>query len=328
MKTVVLLVDSSGFGGIESHLFQLSRLCQKKSVDSQVVFLRSHTEINEHPLVKRLMKCGIACFFLSGHFRDWLQFCRKKGPQIVVHAHGYKAILWARLSCRLFCVPCVSTYHAGEKTAGRVAFYQSLMYGTGFLSNNLVVSSLLLMHLRTHFLPNFIEIPAAQCRDRHERLQIGFVGRADFVKGLDRFLTLANEGAQWDWHVFGGERGSRSSSVIEHGVVEDMENQWQFLDVLLMPSRAEGFPMAALEALAHGVPVLATDVGELPRLLPEVWLVRESNWQALIEKLHELDNDNWRQSSRLASTIVAKNYSSDMAWETLKKFYDFNGNGL
>jgi glycosyltransferase involved in cell wall biosynthesis len=48
-----------------------------------------------------------------------------------------------------------------------------------------------------------------------------------------------------------------------------MEQVWDKIDVLLISSRAEGLPMVALEALAHGIPVVANRVGALPEVLEQ-----------------------------------------------------------
>lgn len=49
--------------------------------------------------------------------------------------------------------------------------------------------------------------------------------------------------------------------------VDDLRLIYKAIDVLAIPSKAEGMPIAALEAMASGVPVVSTAVGGLPDLL-------------------------------------------------------------
>lgn len=46
-----------------------------------------------------------------------------------------------------------------------------------------------------------------------------------------------------------------------------MVGHWGELDLLIMSSRHEGLPLAALEAMAHGIPVAAFAVGGLTDLI-------------------------------------------------------------
>jgi N-acetyl-alpha-D-glucosaminyl L-malate synthase BshA len=51
------------------------------------------------------------------------------------------------------------------------------------------------------------------------------------------------------------------------GVVDRIVPLLQTADLLLLPSRTESFGLVALEAMASGVPVIATDVGGLPEVI-------------------------------------------------------------
>lgn len=52
-----------------------------------------------------------------------------------------------------------------------------------------------------------------------------------------------------------------------HGIRSDVRSMMRSADVFLMHSQTEGMPMALLEAGAEAMPVLATPVGSIPRLL-------------------------------------------------------------
>lgn len=69
------------------------------------------------------------------------------------------------------------------------------------------------------------------------------------------------------------------------------------LDLFIMPSRAEGLGSAALLAMAHGVPVVASRVGGLPEIIEEGetgWLVPPGSPQALADAIAHAASDRAR----------------------------------
>ena len=56
-------------------------------------------------------------------------------------------------------------------------------------------------------------------------------------------------------------------NCIFHGFCNDTNYIFDHIDLLCMPSRFEGLPMAALESMRAGKPVLASNIGGLPELI-------------------------------------------------------------
>jgi glycosyltransferase involved in cell wall biosynthesis len=101
---------------------------------------------------------------------------------------------------------------------------------------------------------------------------IGFIGRLDPIKRVTRLvqaMTMLDSGICL--HIFGdGEdrpaieveiaRLNLQHRVTLHGTVTAVGAALATLDVLVLPSESEGFGLVLIEAMAAGVPVVATDV--------------------------------------------------------------------
>jgi glycosyltransferase involved in cell wall biosynthesis len=85
--------------------------------------------------------------------------------------------------------------------------------------------------------------------------------------------------------------GGRISFI---GEAAQPEEFLQGLDIFVLPSRTEGFSNALIEAMACGLPVIATTVGANPEVIVEGesgLLVKPGVPQLLAERLEELARD-------------------------------------
>jgi glycosyltransferase involved in cell wall biosynthesis len=314
-----ILVDSSSVGGIERHIATLADALRRVPLAAEIVLYAAH---GDNPLLQQLQAAGLPFRVLDGTLQGLMAALRQARPQLL-HTHGYKANIVGRMSGRLLGIPVVATYHAGERGAFPVNAYQLLDECSSFLGGRLSVSAAIQQQLpfTSVLTKNFMVAPAAPPLTALPR-QIGFVGRLSHEKAPDLFCQLARRCAGPEtWHIWGDgpmraelER-EFGGHVQFHGLVTDLTSAWDSLGLLIMPSRAEGLPMAALESLAAGVPMVASAVGGLPSVVHDGqtgWLFDAGNLDqaaARIETWRQLNETDQVQMRRTCWSYVKANFS-------------------
>lgn len=93
-------------------------------------------------------------------------------------------------------------------------------------------------------------------------------------------------------------------------------------DIIVSPSRLEGFPFGLLEAMQSGVPIIATNVGGVPELLGEGGLLAEPNPKSISQKLSEL-LQNKQLQSRISQESISqsKKFSNQSMIAETEKVY-------
>jgi N-acetyl-alpha-D-glucosaminyl L-malate synthase BshA len=86
-------------------------------------------------------------------------------------------------------------------------------------------------------------------------------------ESLDARLVLVGDGPEYARTRELVETLGLSASVRYVGVVDEVAPLLKAADLLLLPSETESFGLVALEAMASGVPVVASDVGGLPEVV-------------------------------------------------------------
>ncbi|MCW8332994.1 glycosyltransferase family 4 protein [Vibrio paucivorans] len=321
--SVWLLIDSLTYGGIETHVLELAKGLQAHQVATTVVFV-AHYQTT--PLLQtKLEHNGIPHFYLDQSFParsalHSLKLAIDTHKPALVHAHGYKASLYSRLikyvSKSRFTQ--VSTYHAGETPKGKVWLYDFIdRYSASFSDACLAVSALIQNKLpsRSYMVNNFVSLD-----DNHQQHgeQIAFVGRLSHEKAPDRFMDLALKFPSQTFHCYGSGpmvaqlEQNKSDNLILEGHQNDMNQVWAKIGLLVISSRYEGLPMAALEAMARGIPVIAMNVGQLPTLISH----QNNGYLADSPQSLEQSLNDW-----LASSPTQQAHMRSLAKQTVEQQY-------
>lgn len=284
------------FGGLESVLRELSKGQLRRGHTVRVVLVLSPDDRN-HPLSDALASDGVMVIPLHIGNRDYCgersairALSRQYRPDIL-HTHGYRSDVVDGPIAHSEGIRAISTCHGFIESSWRGRVHQWLQrralrrFDAVVAVSREIQGKLLAAGVereRIHVVPNaFAAGENAASREEARRLLqlpsapiIGWVGRLSAEKGpdiaLEAFARLNDPSAHLVFIGTGrdaiqlrarAETLRVSSRVNWVGQIPNAGTLFRGFDIFLLSSRTEGTPMALLEAIAAGVPVVATRVG-------------------------------------------------------------------
>ena len=255
----------------------------------------------------------------------------------LVHTHLFHANLWGRISAECAGVPVICSEHGMDTWRG--PFHLTMDRCLARVSKRIIFVSKAVKQFYTERNPclkgrgcvlyNGVEIEKFQAKGLGEEVRqslglreshrvLGIVGRlvpekshVDFIEVIQ---SLSRELEDIVGLIVGeGELLSQLEQLVKRRGIEDrimflgyrsdMPRIYQAMDVFVTTSLREGFPLSVLEAMAAGIPIVATDVGGIPECIKdgeEGLLVPASDPMAAAQAVLKVLTD-----SALRDTLVA-----------------------
>ena len=298
---ILHLISSGGMYGAEAVILDLSRCLDRAGHISLLgVFgnpAQQNTALAARARAQELEMHTVECArqvdrAVPGRIRDLVA---ATGAD-VVHAHGYKADVYAYWALHGSATPLVSTCHNWIDSSLSLRLYgvldrTVLKRFDGVVAVSDGVREQLLMagvhEAKIRLIRNGVDLDAfASIQSRAlgspQALTVGVVARLSHEKGVDTFLRAAALVAKEVPNARFVVAGDGPDRAMLDGLVQKLqlgrnvqflgrqENMAAFyasLDLQVLPSRMEGLPMALLEGMASGLPVVATAVGEVAQVM-------------------------------------------------------------
>ena len=315
---VAHLITGKVFAGIEQHVFELATamdsqtdhviLCDKSLVDYM-------SGVPAHPTT-------MGSRFSPINIIKLVLFIWKNNVDIL-HCHGAKASAiggWVGLITRL---KIVATIH-GLKSHNRSVKYADSVIGV----NKKVVKDM----PQAKVIPNWFN-PAHQGLPSSRTGPVVAVGRLEKVKGFD-LLINSWVNIKEELNIVGSGKelmplqeliaklglADRIKILTDHSY-ESIEDIYKNASGLIVSSLREGGPRTVLEAINHNIPVLGTNVGIMPQIIPRDLLAEAGNQVSLTALLEEMIPLLPQLDVSAIKIAMHENYSLENACIKTKEVY-------
>ncbi|MEP6492861.1 MAG: glycosyltransferase [bacterium] len=260
------------------------------------------------------------------------ELCRSLRPS-VMHTHGYRADVATSGVARGLGIPTVSTVHGFTGGSLRNRIYEALqVHAFRRFDGVVAVSAPLYALLRRRGVPDdrltlivnawsSLSAPMSRSEARarlglpEDHVCIGWLGRLTPEKGADVLIKALPSLPDTVFVSFVGDGRERatlealadelgvSSRIRWHGIVPNGGPLLSAFDAFVLSSRTEGTPIALFEAMAAGIPIIATRVGGVPDVVAETdaLLVPSEDSTALADAIRQTFNDPAAAAARADS---------------------------
>lgn len=278
---VLLISARSDLGGGPAHMFALS-----EGLDPKNVFVALPSDGGFYQRFLARLGAEHVCEIPRQKFtlRDLFvlkRFCHDHGITLI-HSHGKGAGVYSRLLGILVGVPVVHTLHGYHDA--RYDFISKKIYAlwetlAAVFSKKIICVSeserenfsrkVCVAHGKIVTIQNGTPVANQPTREITPG-KIVTVARFDYAKNLLEFVRVAQLLPNCTFHIIGdGEErreiegfitANKITNVVLQGVSQTVLSDIADAAVYLSTSRWEGLPMAVLEAMSLGIPVVASDV--------------------------------------------------------------------
>ncbi|MDD4899720.1 MAG: glycosyltransferase [Candidatus Omnitrophica bacterium] len=295
---ILYVIWSLGLGGAERALIELVKGLDKAKFTPIVCCLNDkgvfaqELEENGIKVIALNKKRGID-FSVIGKISSII----KKNRIDIVHTHMWGGNLWGRIAAKLSRVPVVIAteqnvdtwkrpYHfVSDKLLGK---YTDTLVAVSENVKDFYAEKTRLNRKKIKVIYNSVNLKKYEFSDSkrldfigNREITLGIIGRLVPQKGHRDFILAVKELLK-DCRVKGIVVGSGplenelkefsqnlglNGNIVFIGLRQDIPELLKSIDILILPSLREGLPLTVLEAMACGVPVVATKVGGTPEVV-------------------------------------------------------------
>ena len=181
-----------------------------------------------------------------------------------------------------------------------------------------------------------------------QRFTLGVVSRLETIKGMDLVVPAFAEVLKRHPNTRlivvgdGSLRSTMEQQAIELGCADhiiwagrqpqdELDNWYSQMDIVLMPSRSEGFGLTAIEAMSNGCVVVVSNIGGLPEVVRDKMcglLHRSEDITDMADKISSLISDEATYNQiRTQSLREVEKYSFEHYAELINDMYKKTWNG-
>jgi glycosyltransferase involved in cell wall biosynthesis len=150
--------------------------------------------------------------------------------------------------------------------------------------------------------PDIVLLAMAKCVAEGLDLHLTWVGEGQFLSQMESLASDLKLSHRVDF------KGALPSGPSVRAELDQA-------DLFVLVSRSEGLPRALIEAMARGLPCIASTVGGIPELLPRDVLVEPGDAAELAEKIKTIASDPVRMTAMAARNLERSREFSAVALE-------------